>query len=93
VAAAGLTDNARGYSAVVGSSLTARGQSADKPIDVLEHASVTSTEANRRLRQDEPTPGLRTSMLEPRTRIIHLPVGWVEQTVLLVGLRSLNSRE
>jgi hypothetical protein len=29
VAAAGLTDNARGYNAVVGSSLTARAQSAD----------------------------------------------------------------
>jgi hypothetical protein len=35
-----LTGNARGYNVVVGSSLTARGQPAIKPIDVLEHASV-----------------------------------------------------
>jgi hypothetical protein len=40
-----LTGNARGYNVVIGSSLTARGQPAIEPIDVLEHASVTSTEA------------------------------------------------
>src|SRR5437588_2427658 len=37
-----LTGNARDYNVVVGSSLTARGQPAIEPIDVLEHASVTS---------------------------------------------------